>query len=80
VHDREDVIAAQRAPYRGDVRDVAFNELAVPDGLAMTGREVVEDHDAMAGLMQRLGRVAADVSGAAGDEDAARLSVQWRNT
>ena len=36
----------------------------------MAGDEVVEDDDAVAGLLQRLGGVAADVAGAAGDEDA----------
>jgi hypothetical protein len=30
--------------------------------------------------MERLGRMAADVSGAAGDEDSARSSAQWRST
>ena len=34
------------------------------------GDEVVEDDDAVAGAVQRLGGVAADVSGAAGDEHA----------
>jgi hypothetical protein len=32
------------------------------------------------GLMERLGRVAADVAGAAGDEDAPRISDQWKNS
>ena len=49
------------------------------DRLAMTGDQVVEDDDAIAGPLQRLGRVAADVAGATGDEDGARASVQWRN-
>ena len=70
VHDREDVVAAQRAPYRRHVRDVPLDQFAVPDGLAMTGHQVVEHDDAMAGLLQRLGGVAADVARAAGDEDA----------
>ena len=73
-------MAAQRAPHRRHVGDVAFDELAVLDRLAVAGDEVVEDDDAVAGAVQRLGRVAADVAGAAGDEDAARVSGQWRNT
>ena len=63
-------MAAQRAPHRRHIRDVALDQLAVLDGLAVAGDEVVEDDDAMAGLVQRLGGVAADVAGAAGDEDA----------
>jgi hypothetical protein len=30
--------------------------------------------------MERFRRVAADVAGAAGDEDGAPATVQWRNT
>ena len=54
-------------------------QLAVLDRLPMAGDQVVEDHDAIAGPVQRFGRVAADVSGATGHEDAA-LSVQWSNS
>ena len=79
VHDREDVVAAQRAPHGRHIRDVALDQLAILDGLAVTGDEVVEDDDAMTGLMQRLGGMAADVAGAAGDENAPRVSGQWRN-
>jgi hypothetical protein len=46
----------------------------------VTGHEVIEDDDAMAGLVQRLGGVAADVPGPAGHEDATRSSGQWKNT
>ena len=80
VHDRKDIMPPQRASHGGDVGDVAFDELAVPDGFAMTGHQVVEHHDPMTGPVERLGGVAADVPGAPGDENAAALSVQWRNT
>jgi len=46
----------------------------------VTGDEIVEDDDAIAGLVQRLGGVTADVSGAAGDEDAPPVTGQWKNT
>ena len=65
-------MAPQRAAHGGDVGDVAFDQLAELHRVAMPGDQVVEDDDAVAGPVQRLGRVAADVAGAAGDEDGAR--------
>ena len=40
-------------------------------GFAVPGREVVVDHDPVAGVPERLDGVAADVAGAAGDQDRA---------
>src|SRR5262245_36078745 len=34
-----------------------------------TGREVVEHHDALAGIDERMNHVASDIAGAAGDQD-----------
>ena len=41
-------------------------------GAAVTRREVVEDHDTLAALDELADRVAADVTGTAGDEDGSR--------
>ena len=41
----EDLVLAQRRPDGAHVGDVAFDELAVADRLAMTGDEVVVDDD-----------------------------------
>ena len=57
---------------RRDVGDIALDELAVADGFAMPGHEVVEDDDPIAGAVQRLAGMAADVAGASGDQNAAR--------
>ena len=80
MHDRADVVAIERGADRGDVRDVAFDELAVLHRFAVAGDQVVEDDDAVAGARQRLGRVAADVAGASGHQHRARLTGQWRNS
>ena len=80
VHDGENLAAPQGVPDRARVHDVAFDQLAELHRRAMARDQVVEDDDAVAGAMQRFGRVAADVTGAAGDEHGARASVQWRNT
>src|SRR5207249_969132 len=80
VHDRRYLVVPQRSTESGDVGDVAFDERAVADRVAMAGAQVVEDHDAIASLVQRLGGVAADVPVAAGDARAAPPRVQWRNT
>jgi len=42
--------------------------------------EIIEHDDVISGPAQRLRRVAADVPGAAGDENAPPVSGQWRNT
>ena len=79
-HRRNRRARAKRLAHGAHVGDVALDELAVLDRVAMAGDQVVEDDDAVAGALQRLGGVAADVAGAAGDEHRARVSGQWRNT
>ena len=37
---------------------------------AVAGRKIVEDHDRLAAVEQRVGHVAADIAGAAGDQNA----------
>ena len=79
MHHRERPMPPERAPKRRHVRDVAVDEVAVADRLAVAGGEVVEHDDLVARPGQRLRRVAPDVAGAAGDENRPRLSAQWRS-
>ena len=80
VHHGEDVVAPQRVANGRDVGDVSLDERPVLDGAAMAGDQVVVDENGVPRPAERLGRMAADVAGAAGDEDGARASAQWRNT
>jgi hypothetical protein len=46
-----------------------------------TSREVVEHHDALAGVDERMNHVASDIAGAAGEEDrhaGGPLAIAWR--
>ena len=79
MHDRENVAAPEGVANGGDVGDVALNELAVADRLPVSCRQIIEDHDPVAGAAQGLGGVAPDVPRAAGNQHAERLSGQWRN-
>ena len=65
---RPRLVTPQRLAQRRDVRDVAFDEIAVLRRLAMPGGEIVVHDDAIPGPRERLRGVAADVAGAAGDE------------
>ena len=82
VHDRGHAVVLQRPADRRQVGDVALDDLAVPDRLAMSGDQAVERDNPVPRLVERLGRVAADIAGAAGDEDAParhllRLALRW---
>ena len=79
VHHRRHAVASERRAHGTDVRDVALDELAVLHGAAVSGDEIVEDDDRVAGTTERLGRVAADVAGAARHQDATP-GGQWKNT
>ena len=69
---------ADRAAHGIHVADVAFDQRRAERRVAVPRREVVVDDDAVAGAPQRLGGVAADVAGAAGDEDGGQVSGgQW---
>ena len=79
MHDGEDPVLAQRRAQGRDIGDVADHQLAVLDGAAMPGGQIIVDDDAIAGALKNLGGVAADVAGAAGHEDSLQASAQWRN-
>ena len=89
MHDGGDVVRAQRLAERVDIGDVALHELAELRRAAMPGRQVVVHDDAVPRAAQRLGRVTADVAGAAGHQDRGQAcgahprratSGQWKNT
>ena len=88
MHHREHALAPQHLDQRRGVENVSLGEVAEPHRAPVSGDEVVVDDDAKAGPVKRLRRVAADVAGAARDEDGAatfadasapkRASVQWK--
>ena len=67
VHDG--IGTRQRGGEARWVGDVALDELEAAGQAAMAGGEVVVDDDVVAGTPQRAGRVAADVTRSAGDQD-----------
>ena len=73
-------MAPERGAHRRHVGDITLAQRPVPDGLAMSGHEIVVDHRVVARPAERLGRVAPDVASAAGDQYRANVSGQWRNT
>src|SRR5262249_46978591 len=79
MHYGRDLVAFQRVANGGDVTNVSLNELSVLDGGTVPGRKAVEDDDLVAGSMECLGAVTADVSGAACDEDVRWVTAQWRS-
>ena len=79
MHHGEAFVASEGGGESRRVGDVALHELAVLYGLPMAGQQIVEDNDAVAGTVQRFCRMAADVAGAAGDQNRPRLSGQWKN-
>ena len=66
--------------HRPGVRDVAFNQRAIADSLTMAGHEIVEHDDRVAGALQRLAGVAADVPRSPRHQDRGAISGQWRST
>lgn len=70
MHDRTDALFGEDALQQGLVGDVALIERhAIGHGKAKSCDQVVDHHHRPAGILQRENRVAADVAGAAGDED-----------
>ena len=61
---------AEHGANEGSVGQIALDQRSPPHRLVVAGAEVVQDHRLDAGGGQRLGRLAADVPGAAGDQDA----------
>ena len=69
VHDRIDLVLRQQPRHQRMIADIADDEFAGGDRLPEALAEIVEDDDLLAGLAQLPHHVAADVAGAAGDQD-----------
>ncbi len=73
MHDRADGVFGEHALDQCLVADLPDHQRGVEHGLAKAGAEVVEHDDAFARLAQLAHDVAADVAGAAGDQDRFRV-------
>ncbi len=70
MHDRVDAMRRHQSRYQREVAHVGDHQLTGSHRLAKTLAEVIDDHHPFAGFAQLTHDVAADVAGAAGDEDA----------
>jgi hypothetical protein len=80
MHDGVHLVRAKGFANRRDVGDVALDEVAIADRIAMPCHETVEDDYPIAGAMQSLAGMTADVASPSRHENAARFSVQWKST
>src|SRR5688500_6068905 len=83
MHDRADPVSLERCLQQVSIGKIAFYERPPLYGPAMAVNEIVVGHRKVARLRQRLARVAADVTGAASDENGVgthrgSLSGDWR--
>ena len=70
MNDRLDPVVANEASDEGLVAAVAGDQRhAIRDGRGESGRKIVEHDDALAGVAELKYHVAADIAGAAGDQD-----------
>ena len=69
VHDGIDLVLSQHAVHQLAVADVADDQRRIAHRLAKAGVEIVEHHHALAARLQLQQHMAADVAGAAGDQD-----------
>ena len=74
VQDGIDLVLREHARDERGIAGVALDERAVQHGAAKTGRKVVERDQLFAALAELARDVAADVAGAAGDEDGSHRS------
>jgi len=72
LHDRPDDMIAQDIPDELHVAQIALDERAPAHCRPVTVDEIVQRNGRMACRRQCLARAAADISGAAGDEDVIR--------
>jgi hypothetical protein len=69
VHDGVDTMLGHQPRYQRVVPDIAHDELARRERLSETLAQIVENQDALAGFTQLANHMAANVAGAAGDEN-----------
>ena len=68
VKDRGHPESPQHVPHQGAIGDVRDHQLAMQDGTAETRVQGIDDHRIATVLVQSTHDVAADVTGAAGNE------------
>ena len=70
MNDGLDIVFADKPRHERLIATFADDERhARGNGSAMSGGEIVEHHDALAGVDQRVDHLAADIAGATGDEN-----------
>jgi len=76
MHDRADAVFGNQARHEHRVGDIAEDELrAGIDIGAHAGRKIVEHDDCLAGIAERQHHMAADITGAARNQNRHRSSV-----
>ncbi|MNV13766.1 hypothetical protein D3C71_1044220 [compost metagenome] len=73
MHDRIEASPLKGAIQRCGIQQIGLDELTPTHRIAMPGGEVVQHGDGVAVFAQPVSHVAADVAGAAADEDVGRL-------
>ncbi len=75
VHHRVDAVFDERRPHGSGVVHPGAHERQPARGLGVARGQIVEHHHRVAGCLQRLGGVTADVAGAAGNEDPRHAAI-----
>ena len=81
MHDRLDTVLGEEPGHQGVIADVPDDEFARGHGLAKAAAEVIQHDDALCGCPQLLYNMAADIAGAAGDENRGlgqRISLSFK--
>ena len=69
VHHRIDVVGGEDLVEHFRVAGVADDEVAVEDGLAKPGRQIIEHDNSLTGLAELAHDVRADVASSSGDQN-----------
>ena len=69
LHDGERPVFADRCPQRLGIPDIAADQRAPAHRMFMAAAQIIEDDRRMSCEAHGLGRVAADIAGAADDQD-----------
>ncbi len=78
MHHGVDAVLAQGPEHGLAVAHLADDERRIEHRLAEAAREVVEHDDPLAAGAELKDDVAADIAGAAGDEDGGLFHAKWR--
>ncbi|MNS58052.1 hypothetical protein D3C72_909580 [compost metagenome] len=80
LHDGGHVVLDQGAAHQRGVRHIALDQRPPAHELGMAGRQIVQRHRPIARLRQGLADVAADIAGAARDQDGGAFRMVRRET